>query len=78
MTKKKYRFNPDTLNYERIGISIKEKFTKILAYFSSSLAFSLIIAVAALYFYESPKTKALKLFKFIIFINTKGLISEFL
>jgi murein DD-endopeptidase MepM/ murein hydrolase activator NlpD len=60
MTKKRYRFNPDTLNYERIGISIKEKFTKILAYFSSSLAFSLIIAVAALYFYESPKTKALK------------------
>ena len=60
MTKKRYKFNPDTLNYERIGISIKEKFTKILAYFSSSLAFSLIIAVAALYFYESPKTKALK------------------
>jgi len=59
MTKKRYRFNPDTLNYERIGISIKEKFTKVLAYFSSSLAFSLIIAVAALYFYESPKTKAL-------------------
>ena len=60
MTKKKYRFNPDTLNYERIGISIKEKFTKILAYFSSSLAFSLIIAIAAIYFYESPKTKSLK------------------
>ena len=60
MVKKKYRFNPDTLNYERIGISIKEKFTKIIAYFSSSLAFSLIIAVIALYFYESPKTKALK------------------
>ncbi len=60
MVKKKYRFNPDTLNYERIGISIKEKFTKIIAYFSSSLAFSLIIALIAVYFYESPKTKALK------------------
>jgi len=41
MVKKKYRFNPDTLNYERIGLSIKEKLTKIIAYFTSSLAFSL-------------------------------------
>jgi murein DD-endopeptidase MepM/ murein hydrolase activator NlpD len=59
MVKKKYRFNPDTLNYERIGLSIKEKLTKILAYFSSSLAFSLVLVVVILYFYESPKTKAL-------------------
>ena len=58
MAKKRYRFNPDTLNYERIGISIKERFKKILAYFSSSLALSLIFAVVAIYFYESPKTKA--------------------
>ena len=59
MVKKKYRFNPDTLNYERIGFSIKEKTTKILAYFSSSLAFSLILFVAVIYFYETPRTKAL-------------------
>jgi murein DD-endopeptidase MepM/ murein hydrolase activator NlpD len=60
MVKKRYRFNPDTLNYERTGISFKERITKILAYFSSSLALSLIIAVVAIYFYESPKTKALQ------------------
>ncbi len=59
MAKKKYKFNPDTLNYERIGISIKEKFTKILAYFSSSLAFSMVLFVIAINFYETPKTKAL-------------------
>jgi len=59
MVKKKYRFNPDTLNYERIGFSIKEKTTKILAYFSSSLAFSLILFLAVIYFYETPRTKAL-------------------
>lgn len=59
MVKKKYRFNPDTLNYERIGISIKEKSTKLLAYFTSSLAFSLVLVVVILYFYESPKTKSL-------------------
>ena len=59
MVKKKYKFNPDTLNYERIGFSIKEKVTKILAYFSSSIAFSLILVVVVIYFYETPRTKEL-------------------
>ncbi len=60
MTKKKYKFNPETLNYERIGISIKEKLTRILAFFSSSLAFSLIWVGIVIYFYETPRTKALQ------------------
>lgn len=60
MAKKKYKFNPDTLSYERVGISIKERATKILAYFSSSLAFSLLIVVIVINAYETPKTKALK------------------
>lgn len=59
MVKKKYRFNPDTLNYERIGISIKEKSAKIIAYFSSSLVFSLVLVFVIVYFYETPRTKAL-------------------
>lgn len=60
MTKKKYKFNPDTLSYERVGITLKERSTKILAYFSSSLAFSLIIVVVVINAYETPKTKALQ------------------
>ena len=60
MTKKKYKFNPETLNYERIGISIKEKLTRIIAFFSSSLAFSLIWVGIVIYFYETPRTKALQ------------------
>ncbi len=60
MAKKKYKFNPDTLSYERIGISFREKFTKLLAYFSSSLAFALIIVVVVINAYDTPKTKALK------------------
>lgn len=60
MPKKKYKFNPDTLSYERVGISLKERSTKILAYFSSSLAFSLLIVVVVINTYETPKTKALK------------------
>lgn len=60
MAKKKYRFNPDTLSYERVGISLKEKLTKVLAYFSSSLALALIIVVIIINAYETPKTKTLK------------------
>ncbi len=60
MTKKKYKFNPDTLNYERIGSSIKEKITKIIAFFSSSLVFSLVWVGIVIYFYETPRTKALQ------------------
>src|SRR5680860_1635079 len=60
MAKKKYKFNPDTLSYERVGISFKEKSTKILAYFSSSLALALLIVVIGINAYETPKTKALK------------------
>lgn len=60
MAKKKYKFNPNTLNYERVGISFKEKSTKILAYFSSSLALALFIVVIILNAYDTPKSKALK------------------
>ena len=57
MTKKKYKFNPDTLSYERIGHSIKEKITKILAFFSSSLVFSLVWVGIVIYFYDTPEQK---------------------
>lgn len=60
MAKKKYKFNPDTLSYESIGLSWKEKITKLLAYFSSSLALALVIVLIIVNLYETPKSKALK------------------
>lgn len=60
MAKKKYKFNQETLNYERVGITFKDKATKILAYFSSSLAIALILVVVFINAYETPKTKTLK------------------
>ncbi|MBN2636654.1 MAG: M23 family metallopeptidase [Prolixibacteraceae bacterium] len=60
MAKKKYKFNSDTLSYERIGISFREKITKLLAYFSSSLALALLIVIVILSAYETPRSKALK------------------
>jgi murein DD-endopeptidase MepM/ murein hydrolase activator NlpD len=60
MIKKKYKFNPDTLSYERVGISIRERLGKILTYLSSSFGLALIIVVIFLNYYETPRSKALK------------------
>jgi murein DD-endopeptidase MepM/ murein hydrolase activator NlpD len=60
MPKRRYKFNPVTLNYERIGLSIKERLTKFVAYFSSSLGLSIFLVVVLLNYYETPKTKALR------------------
>ncbi len=60
MAKKKYKFNPETLSYERVGISIREKFRKIITYLSSSFALTLIMVVVFLNYYETPRSKALK------------------
>jgi murein DD-endopeptidase MepM/ murein hydrolase activator NlpD len=60
MAKKKYKFNPNTLSYERVGISMKEKLGKTLTYLSSSLALAIIMVIIFLNFYETPRSKELK------------------
>ncbi|WP_346856537.1 M23 family metallopeptidase [uncultured Draconibacterium sp.] len=60
MAKKKYKFNPDTLSYESVGLTWKSKLWKVVTYFSSSLALALIMVVVFVNFYETPKSKALK------------------
>jgi murein DD-endopeptidase MepM/ murein hydrolase activator NlpD len=60
MARKKYKFNPDTLNYESIGLTWKEKAFKVGTYMASSLALALVFIIVFLNFYETPKTKRLK------------------
>ncbi|HZH73601.1 MAG TPA: M23 family metallopeptidase [Mariniphaga sp.] len=60
MVKKKYKFNPDTLSYERVGISFKERIKKIVAYISSSFGLALILVIVFLNYYETPRSKELK------------------
>ncbi|WP_319482386.1 M23 family metallopeptidase [uncultured Draconibacterium sp.] len=59
MAKKKYKFNPDTLSYESVGLSWKTKATKILTYFSSSLALAIVISLIFVNFYDTPRAKRL-------------------
>ena len=70
MGKKKYRFNPDTLSYERIGISLKERATRLLTYLSSSVAFALVMVVIFVNLYETPQSKVLKR-------ENKGLLTQY-
>jgi hypothetical protein len=60
MAKKKYRFNPESLSYEEHGVSLKERITRVVAFFSSSLAFSIVMVIIILNLYESPASKAIK------------------
>jgi len=58
MAKRKYRFNPETLNYEQHGVSLRERLTRFLTYFSSSLAFAIVLVIVIINQYETPRTKA--------------------
>ena len=60
MAKKKCKFNPDTLNYESVGLTWKSKLGKTFTYLSSSFALALIMVVVFLQFYETPRSKALQ------------------
>lgn len=60
MARKKYKFNPDTLNYESIGLTWKERIVKVVTYLSSSVGMALLFVIVFLSFYETPRSKALK------------------
>lgn len=60
MAKRNYRFNPETLSYERIGLNFKRILARFLTYLSSSLAFAFLISFIILTYFETPKMKSLK------------------
>lgn len=60
MAKRKYRFNTETLKYEEHGMSLKEKLTRVVAFFSSSLAFAFVLVILFINFYETPGSRATK------------------
>lgn len=60
MAKTGYRFNPETLSYDKIHISLRKKLTALLTKFFSSLSLALVIFFIVSAFIDSPKEKALK------------------
>ena len=60
MAKTGYRFNPETLSYDKINETFKKKIGSLLIKFFQSLSLALIIFFIVFSFVDSPKEKSLK------------------
>ena len=56
----KYKFNPDSLSFDKIRLGIKTLFLRFLAYFTGSVLIAFVYWVVFASFFDSPKEKALK------------------
>ncbi len=60
MSKVKYRFNPESLNYYKVESTFGQKFKRFLTYFSASVFAAVIYYVIFASFVDMPKEKGLK------------------
>lgn len=60
MAKVKYKFNPETLSYDKVELSFKVKLKRFLTYLSSSVVLAIVMVVVFLNYYETPKMKIIK------------------
>ena len=60
MAKSKYRFNPESLSFDRIERSFKSKFFRFLAYLVSSVVIGGGLLLVISLFYDLPKERMLK------------------
>ena len=60
MAKVKYKFNPETLSYDKVERNLRSNINRILLFFSASLVLGVVIVVVFLQFYETPKMRSLK------------------
>ncbi len=56
----KYHFNTASLKYERVVISWKKRFIRLLGWLATAVVFGVIIMLIAYNFFDSPKEKRLK------------------
>ena len=60
MSKHKYIYNPNTLNYEKINLTLRDHSKRVLSVLVTGLVFASIILFVAYTFFDSPKEIALK------------------
>jgi murein DD-endopeptidase MepM/ murein hydrolase activator NlpD len=56
----KYKFNPDSLSFDRIRLGVKALLLRFLAYFVGSVILAVIYSFIFAFIVDSPKEKALK------------------
>jgi murein DD-endopeptidase MepM/ murein hydrolase activator NlpD len=60
MPRTKYKFNPESLSFDKIRLGVKAILLKFLAYFIGSVIIAVIYWVIFASFFDSPKEKALE------------------
>jgi len=60
MAKMKYKYNPESLSFDRIEMSFGERFLRFMLYFSVSVILAVFYGAAFTYLFDSPKEKVLK------------------
>jgi murein DD-endopeptidase MepM/ murein hydrolase activator NlpD len=56
----KYKFDPDSLSFDKIRLGLRILFLRSLAFFAGSVLIAMVYWVAFASFFDSPKEKALK------------------
>ena len=60
MAPAKYKFNPESLSFDKIRLGFRAVFLRFMAYFIGSLFIAAIYGAIFAFFVDSPKEKALK------------------
>jgi murein DD-endopeptidase MepM/ murein hydrolase activator NlpD len=60
MPRTKYKFNPESLSFDKVRLGVKALLLKFLAYFIGSVIVAVIYWVVFASFFDSPKEKALE------------------
>lgn len=60
MPRTKYKFNPESLSFDRVRLGVRALLFRFLAYFIGSVLVALVYWVIFASFFDSPKEKALK------------------
>ncbi|MBK6522116.1 MAG: hypothetical protein IPG08_07145 [Sphingobacteriaceae bacterium] len=57
MNKVKYRFNTKSLTYEKVSVTFKERFWKVLSYLATGLVFATLTILVSRKILPSPSEK---------------------
>ncbi len=60
MAKTKYKYNPESLSFEKVKRTSGERFLRFMAYFTGSLILAVLYGALFTYLFDSPKEKVLK------------------
>ena len=59
MEKYKYKYNPRTVSYEKVELTLKDKFMRFLTYFAATLVLAVLYNLIFSAFFNTPKEKEL-------------------